>query len=332
VKKIEISKSSLEQLYIIDNKTRKEVANIYGCSVDTIKDRLLKFNLKKNIKFQNIFIDEVLRYVKEEMTIKNIADKCDCSKNLMKRFLKEHNVTLKKDYYVDDNYFKIWTCDMAYLVGIIMTDGCVRDERRELTVVSMDEELGIFFKNQLKTNYKSSKNKYDCGFYRVYSREIVSDLIKMGIIPRKSRVLSLSKIPKNKMDIYFWDILRGIVDGDGCIQRPNKRSIRFNICSGSKIFLMQIQNILKREIDCPEYRIVKKKEGGTYYLQVNGIYAYRCLDNMYNNDKFAIERKKALAIESVDAFEDKKYCVKCGEEMRFFHYSRKYCLSCRKRY
>ncbi len=332
MRKIEILKSSLEQLYIIDNKTRKEVADIYGCSVDTIKDRLLKFNLKKNIKFQNISIDEVLRYVKKEMTIKNIADKFNCSKSLIKRFLKKHNIALKKEYYVDDNYFKTWTCDMAYLVGIIMTDGCVRDERRELTVVSIDDELGIFFKNQLKTNYKSSKNKYGCGFYRAYSREIVNDLIEMGIIPRKSRVLSLSKIPENKMEIYFWDILRGVVDGDGCIKKLNKRSIRFDICSGSKIFLIQIRNILMQVINCPEYKIVEAKRGGIYHLQVNGVYAYRCFDNMYNNDKFAIRRKKDLALKSMASFEDKKHCVKCGAEMIFYHYSRKYCSDCRKRY
>ncbi len=328
MKRIKISKSLLEQLYISDNKTRREIADIYTCSVDTIKDRLLKFNLKKNIKSKNISIDEILRYAKREMTIKDMANKCNCSKSLIKRKLKEYSVTLKKEYYVDSNYFKTWTCDMAYLIGIIMTDGCIRDERRELTIVSIDEELIKFFKDQLKTNYKVSKNKYGCSFARVYSEDIVNDLINIGIVPRKSKVLSLSKIPDSKMNIYFWDILRGIVDGDGYIQKPNKRSIRFGICSGSKIFLIQIRNILTNMINCPEYKIVEKKMGGTYYLNINGKYAYQCLDNMYNNNKFAIKRKKCIALESMKAFENKKNCVSCGKEIKFSHFSRKYCLDC----
>jgi len=329
--KIKINKTQLKKLYIEENRTRKEISNICHCCEDTIKDRL-EFGIEKNVKYKNLSIEKILKYAKGGMAIRDIASKCNCSNSLIKRKLKEFNATLKKEYYVDNSYFKTWNCGMAYLIGIIMTDGCVRDKRRELTIVSIDDELTDFFTDQLKTNYKISKSKQRCSFAHVYSREIVDDLMKMGIVPRKSNVLSLSKVPDSKMDIYFWDILRGIIDGDGCIQKPNKRSIRINICSGSKIFLEQILDILIDVINCPEYKIIKKKGAKTYYLNINGEYAYKCLDNMYNNGKFAIKRKKLAALESMRAFENKKSCGMCGREMRFSHFSRKYCSACRGGY
>ncbi len=337
MKRIEISKSSLEQLYIIDGKTRKEVAKIYGCSVDTIKDRLLRFNLKKNIKSKNLLREIIDGYVKEGKTIKEMALSYRCSIFVMKRKLKEYGIRLQKKCDIDDKYFSKWSSNLSYLVGVIFTDGCVRDNRNELTLVSKDEELIIFFKNELKTNYKtilvkSKVNNNIYNFVYVYSKHIIKDLLKIGIVPRKSRILSLSKIPSEYMDIYFWDIMRGIVDGDGYIYQPKNRSIRFGICSGSRIFLEEILDNLVCKIKCPRYQIVKVKNKESYYLNINGEYAYLCLKKMYDNNKFSIKRKRCIALESMRAFENKKNCISCGSEMKFFNFARKYCDDCRGRY
>lgn len=42
-----IEKSELEKLYLIENKTRKEIASLYGCSEVLIKNRLKEFQIKK---------------------------------------------------------------------------------------------------------------------------------------------------------------------------------------------------------------------------------------------------------------------------------------------
>jgi hypothetical protein len=102
--KIKINKTQLKKLYIEENRTRKEIFNIYHCCEDTIKNRLLEFGIKKNVKYKNISIDRILQYVKRGMTIIDIANKCNCSNFLIKRKLKEFNVTLKKEYYIDNSY------------------------------------------------------------------------------------------------------------------------------------------------------------------------------------------------------------------------------------
>ena len=42
-----IEKSELEKLYLIEGKTRKEIALLYGCSEVLIKNRLKEFQIKK---------------------------------------------------------------------------------------------------------------------------------------------------------------------------------------------------------------------------------------------------------------------------------------------
>ena len=42
-----IPKETLNQLYILDNKTYKEIANMYNCSSRTIQRKLKKYNIKK---------------------------------------------------------------------------------------------------------------------------------------------------------------------------------------------------------------------------------------------------------------------------------------------
>lgn len=45
-----IEKDELEKLYIVEGKTRKEIANLYGCSEVLIKNRLKEYQIRKRCK------------------------------------------------------------------------------------------------------------------------------------------------------------------------------------------------------------------------------------------------------------------------------------------
>lgn len=71
--------------------------------------------------------------------------------------------------------------------------------------------------------------------YRISFRneEIVNYLSTFGIIPRKSFNLKLKYIN--------WDVLRGIIDGDGCVSTTNSgNTIKLGITSACREFLIQI--------------------------------------------------------------------------------------------
>ena len=45
-----IEKDELEKLYIVEGKTRKEIANLYGCSEVLVKNRLKEYQIRKWMK------------------------------------------------------------------------------------------------------------------------------------------------------------------------------------------------------------------------------------------------------------------------------------------
>lgn len=109
-----------------------------------------------------------------------------------------------------------WSPEFAYAIGLITTDGCLSSDGRHFDFTSKDIDqlktfmkcLGIKNKIGLKTS-GFSKKKFtrvqfgDVNFYKF--------LLGIGLTPRKSKTLGKLEIPKE----YFFDFLRGHLDGDG---------------------------------------------------------------------------------------------------------------------
>lgn len=109
-----------------------------------------------------------------------------------------------------------WNPNLAYVIGLITTDGCLSSDGRHIDFTSKDLEQIQNFIKILKLNNKIglkssgySNKKYfrvqfgDVKFYRF--------LLKIGLTPHKSKTLNEIIVP----DRYFRDFLRGHLDGDG---------------------------------------------------------------------------------------------------------------------
>ena len=66
MKKIKIDKNSLYDLYIIENKTVYEIAEILNCGIATVNRLLKKFEIKKDISLRNQKIKETINLRTEE--------------------------------------------------------------------------------------------------------------------------------------------------------------------------------------------------------------------------------------------------------------------------
>lgn len=116
-----------------------------------------------------------------------------------------------------DKNFK-WTPELAYVVGLLTTDGNLSKDGRHIIMRSSDLQLLRTFKKCLNlTNKISETTKYDrwCKkpAYRIQfgNVQLYRWLLKIGLFPRKTYTIGELKIP-NK---YFPDFLRGHLDGDG---------------------------------------------------------------------------------------------------------------------
>ena len=102
---------------------------------------------------------------------------------------------------------------------------------------------------------------------QIGSKEIYNDLLKLGLRPKKSKRLTLPKIPSK----YFSDFTRGYFDGDGCVvfgiyprkmRKKKVRLLRTIFTSGNKGFLKKLLDTLRRYANLKGGSIVKKTRGG----------------------------------------------------------------------
>ncbi|MBI5420695.1 MAG: hypothetical protein HZA35_00025 [Parcubacteria group bacterium] len=175
----------------------------------------------------------------------------------------------------NEDFFKTWSPEMAYVLGFIVADGCLTKNKRGgcfTTIEITDKSIIYAIRNVLHSDIKISeyrpKNKNWNKKYRLQigSKEIFNDLLELGVTPRKSKIITLPNMP----DIYFHDFLRGYFDGDGCVnvctyqQKDRKKTstiINSGFVSGSKMILVKIWATLKR---------LKIVSGGTLYYSGHG--------------------------------------------------------------
>jgi intein-encoded DNA endonuclease-like protein len=205
----------------------------------------------------------------------------------------------------NSDFFKIWSPEMAYVLGFFTADGNMIENKRGARFISIeitDKDILEQIREAIGSNHKIGVRKRkppENNTYRLQigSKEMFGDLIKLGITPNKSKTIDLPIIP----DEYFADFVRGYFDGDGNVainnyirkDRKNKisRTISSGFTSGSKNFLHNLHVKLKG---------IAKISGGTLnygngsyrlYFSVND--SWKLYKFMYNDkNNLFLERKK----------------------------------------
>jgi len=111
----------------------------------------------------------------------------------------------------------IWSSNFAYAIGLLVTDGSVSKNGRHIVFVSKDREqldnftkaldisVPVSYTRSGYTNKKVTRIQFSDSLFCEF-------LCKIGIMPNKTKVITKVAIPKK----YFFDFLRGHLDGDGC--------------------------------------------------------------------------------------------------------------------
>lgn len=242
-------------------------------------------------------LEMVRLYEEEKLSMQKIADKYDTYATSVRRILNRRSVktrTLKEAngvVHLEDIKSKEGSKDFNYFLGLLATDGCVTGDRVVLDFSESNRELLDYWNEFLgnKCNITKSIHKiYKVPQYRIAFRnkEICDYLGSFGIVPRKTFDLTLKYID--------WDVLRGIIDGDGCVLSRNKgNTISIGITSGCKKFLEQISKFYL-DNGIQSYLKESNRNLNTTY----DLYVHKTADilkiykNLYENTHFYLKRKK----------------------------------------
>jgi len=175
--------------------------------------------------------------------------------------------------------------------GYVASKKNIDGEYVNVGFASKDKELTEFICHSLCEKQTIPQYKPKGGqtsyVWHIRSERLAKILIGFGIIPRKSLIAELPKVPKD----FTWDLVRGILDGDGFIHK--KGYIAFY--SGSKTFIDQLSELLQKEGLHP-YLCEKEKAGGVYRIELRKADSVRLAELLYSSNKFCLQRKKKRAI------------------------------------
>jgi len=163
-----------------------------------------------------------------------------------------------RKYQINDNYFKKWSHDMAYILGFWFADGCIYKNSFRIDQCKKDkyllEDIALVMNvNVPIVTYKNMSR------LMIYSGAIVDDVKKIGGAERKSLTCKFPHMPIK----YFPDFIRGNFDGDGTIYfNKTDGCYESGFCSGSKEFIDKMFFLLRKTIPHLHGRIEIRKQNG----------------------------------------------------------------------
>lgn len=200
---------------------------------------------------------------------------------------------------VNENYFKKWSSEMAYILGFILADGCIIEGTYKgysgalkFGVHSKDIDILEKIKQQLTSEHKISVVK-NAAHLAITSQVIVNDLKNLSISYRKSLKEKIPNIPKQ----YIRDFIRGVVDGDGSISFDKKNYPTLSLCGGKNTIAF-IRNYFVSKFNLySKITVVKKYENSQslFYIGYRSNSAKTLINFIYHDATLYLERKFKLA-------------------------------------
>lgn len=235
-----VTREYLIDRYYNKQESLQEIANDLKCSRQYISKLMKSFYIKRRSRrsARAIAMDKGKIVYQREDSLGNV-------KTIRHERLK-----------IDRSFFENWSDSLAYLLGLIYTDGNLLkayfDKNRNKMVV--DYRISIsqkdpYILNQIKdllslnispVKLRNNKNSY---IYRLDFRdkEVFEKLESFGLCPNKSLKITFPDIPKE----YLSGFIRGLFDGDG-----SYRGGRARLATGSRA----LANGLKSSLESVGFR------------------------------------------------------------------------------
>lgn len=264
-----LTKEELVNLYKNEKESLGDIAKLYNVSRTAIYKRLKKYGLKQRSKSEA-------------------------------RLEAQKQGKLPQQFFdINKNFFSSWSPEMAYVLGLLFTDGCVSKTKGGSYSVSLsliDKDLlekvrdVMGSKHPIKS-YKPQRKVYHFGFAR---EKLMNDLLGLGLVKNKSLTVKFPSVPND----YLRDFIRGVFDGDGSIYldlRSKYEKIRTTFTSSSKDFIYKLEERL-RFLGMPKRKVYQQKTknsisytlkyGHRHSMKLFSILYKDVAKNMYLNRKY----------------------------------------------
>ena len=185
--------------------------------------------------------------------------------------------------------------EKAYWLGFIVADGYINTSKHMLRIKLGGKDKSHLIKfikfvggseDMLKKEIHSETGN-EVFYVSLYSKEVMKDLLKLGIEQAKSTKERVCSIDQK----YYRDFIRGLWDGDGFI-RENLTGIGL---VGSEEVLSFTQNYFNEKLGIKPLKIYSHCNAFKIEYRSTKKAIPLILNHLYNEKDVALDRKKELA-------------------------------------
>jgi len=252
-----ISESVLRRLYLDQELSLQDVAEHLRCSRQYVQQLMKKYVIPRrtlSVARRNAQRDAKVQFLRQS------------------RGGAIHSITLGS-VQIDRTFFRSWSQEMAYVLGVFYADGNFTDSEGyyRASVSQKHSELLekclVLMKCNAKLSWCAKRGQAGPLYtFRIGDQEVCRDLIRLGIKPRKSRVIEFPDIPTD----YVRHFIRGCWDGDGSIYQESGRSgWKASFVSGSRIFAVSLHDWLVC-LGMPQRTIHRDVRSNAHYFRWSG--------------------------------------------------------------
>ena len=279
-----LTKEYLDTEYNLKKRSLGEIAKECGCTRTFVYRRLKSYGISQSDKTTA----RTLALTKGKLSFERTDEDGQ-----------SHSVTLQQNIYNED-FFTEWSDKMAYVVGVICTDGNLNPNKDKdplkksktstsrVSVFQKEPELLEKILSLMECNAKltyQKRTEYKSGifgggyFFQINNEKIYDDLIGLGITPRKSLTLKFPEIPPP----YVRHFIRGCWDGDGSFYYEKARgSFGASYLSGSLEFIEgMLAELYKAGLS--KQTIHKSKTAAVYYFRLRGQQCIQLYEYLYDS-------------------------------------------------
>jgi len=219
-----------------------------------LEDKLSKKELIKLYEVEGLSLADIAKMQSVSRTaIMKYCDRLGVKRRTKSksRLLAQEKGKIQKQRYckINEDFFSSWNSDMAYIFGLLITDGCISKTKNGSYRISLclnDRDLLLRVAKAMGSDHTITESKYQKNMnVLIFGREkIAQDLLRLGMKPRKSLDVKFPKVPKEYLN-YF---IRGVFDGDGSVYydlRSKDSPLKTIFTSGSREFIYALEKVLQ---------------------------------------------------------------------------------------
>lgn len=180
--------------------------------------------------------EKIIELYKSGLTYEKLCAIIGLSDRAIRNVLNKHGVEMnpigrRRIHKVNEDFFKTWSHEMAWVLGLFITDGHVNRQVHSVYLAQKDEVLLKKVANLMDVNptIAQGTGTRTTPMLIINSKIIKHDLERLGVTPNKSYTVAFPEVP----DEYLPAFVRGVVDGDGWVQN---RGYVMNVTTASSMF------------------------------------------------------------------------------------------------